>query len=301
LKDVFDFIVSDNKDAMAQYQSGEEANYLPTRNLKITVNPDEVIKTGTVPTADRDKIAPEVQFTYPGQMVTKDNLALLDILVHNNWKRPIYFTVTVPNESMIGLDKYMYNEGFAYHLLPLKPDTTVAPLEGTNTSVMYTNVMDKFKWGNLKTAQYLDHESLTMFYPLIGRVYLTLAQNMYKEGHPDLAKKALEKYVDVTPNTIPIQEVAVRKYYMSELYYHLSEKEKADKTLNQISDYLFNSLDYNYVQFKDSKQTQGTEIQFGLSLLNAMVTLTKTENPALYAQYKSKLDAYAKDFGADVR
>ncbi|MES2428600.1 MAG: DUF2723 domain-containing protein [Bacteroidota bacterium] len=300
LKDVFDFIVSDNKDAMLQYQSGEDANYLPTRNLKITINPDEVIQTGTVAAADRNKITPEVQFTYPGQMVTKDNLAMLDILAHNNWKRPIYFTVTVPNESLMGLDRYLYNEGFAYHLLPLKPDTTAAHLESTNTPVMYTNVMDKFKWGNMKTARYLDHESLTMFYPLIGRVYLTLAQNLYKEGHPDLAKKALYKYLDVTPNIIPIQEVAARKYYMCELAYHLGETEMANKTIKQISDYLFNSLDYNYLQFKDGKAIS-SEIQFGLSLLNAVVTLTKTENPALYTQYKAKLDAYAKDFGADIR
>jgi hypothetical protein len=119
LKDVFDFMLSDNKDAMAQYENGESVNYLPTKNLKITINPDEVIKTGTVPAGQRDKIASEVEFSYPGQFVAKDNLALLDILSHNNWKRPIYFTVTVPNESMIGLGKYMYNEGFTYHLMPL--------------------------------------------------------------------------------------------------------------------------------------------------------------------------------------
>ncbi|MGF7082741.1 protein O-mannosyl-transferase family [Mucilaginibacter sp. UYCu711] len=301
LKDVFDFMLSDNKDAMAQYENGESVNYLPTKNLKITVNADQVIKTGTLPADKRDQIAPEVNFTYPGQFVTKDNLALLDILSHNNWKRPIYFTVTVPSESMIGLGKYMYNEGFTYHLLPLKPDTAAQPLESTNSMVMYNNMMNKFKYGNMKTASYLDHESLTMFYPLISRLYTNLAENLYKEGHADLAKNALRKYNDVMPDIIPAQEVAVRKYYMAELAYRLGETAMANKNIAQVADYITNSLDYNYTLFKDGNTSMNRDVQFGISLLNGIVNLTKTHNPAVSAAYKAKLDVYVKEYGVNLQ
>jgi hypothetical protein len=301
LKDVFDFMLSDNKDAMAQYENGESVNYLPTKNLKITVNADEVIKTGTLPADKRGQIAPEVEFTYPGQFVTKDNLALLDILSHNNWKRPIYFTVTVPNESMIGLGKYMYNEGFNYRLLPLKPDTAAIPMESTNTMVMYNNMMNKFKYGNMKTASYLDHESVNMFYPLIGRLYVNLAENLYKEGHPDLAKNALRKYNDVMPDIILGQEVAVRKYYMCELAYRLGETAMANKNIARIEDFLTNSLDYNYTLFKEGNTSMNRDVQFGISLLNGIVTLTKTYNPALSAKYKAKLDVYVKEYGVNMQ
>jgi hypothetical protein len=301
LKDVFDFMLSDNKDAMAQYENGESVNYLPTKNLKITINPDEVIKTGTVPAGQRDKIASEVEFSYPGQFVAKDNLALLDILSHNNWKRPIYFTVTVPNESMIGLGKYMYNEGFTYHLMPLKPDTTAIPMESTNTMVMYNNMMNKFKYGNMKTASFLDHESINMFYPLIGRLYTNLAENLYKEGHANLAKNALRKYNDVMPDYIPVQEVAVRKYYMAELAYRLGENAMAAKNIAQVTDYITNSLDYNYTLFKEGNTSMNRDVQFGISLLNGIVTLTKTYNPALSAKYKAKLDVYVKDYGVNMQ
>ena len=179
---------------MVEYNNGEMANYLPTNKFKLTVNPDEVVKTGTVAAADKAKIAPELDWTFAGRYVTKDVLAMMDILAHNDWKRPVYFSITVPNSNMIGLDKYMYNEGFAYRLLPMKPDTAIAPLEATNTSTMYNNIMSKYKWGNMKNASYLDHESMTMFYPLITRLYATLADNLLKEGHQDLAKKALKKY-----------------------------------------------------------------------------------------------------------
>jgi hypothetical protein len=210
LKDVFDFITSDKKEAMVEYNNGDVANYLPTNKFKLTVNADEVVKTGTVPAADKDKIAPEMDWTFNGRYVTKDVLAMMDILSHNNWKRPIYFSVTVPNSNMIGLDKYMYNEGFAYRLLPLKPDTAVGPLEASNTGEMYENMMTKYKWGNMKNASYLDHESMTMFYPLITRLYSTLADDLAKAGKPDSARKVLKMYVEVMPCSINSLEIAVR-------------------------------------------------------------------------------------------
>jgi len=298
LNKVFDFITSDNKDAMAQYQNGDQVNYLPTKNLKITVNADEVIKNGAVPVEEKGMITPVMEFKYPDNYVAKNNLALLDILAHNNWKRPIYFTVTVPEESMIGLDKYLYNEGFAYRLLPLKPDTAATPLESANTLVMYNNLVNKFKWGNMKNARYLDHESLTMFYPMITHLYLTLAQNLLKEGHVDLVKNTLHKYMDVMPAILPVQEATVRKYYLSEIAYRVNEKDMADKTIAQLDDYITNSLSYYYVLFKDGKAgVNNNDIRFDMSLLNGLVVLTKNFNPALSAKYNKQLVDYAAEFG----
>ncbi|MFD2870896.1 protein O-mannosyl-transferase family [Mucilaginibacter ximonensis] len=307
LKDVFDFIVSDNKEAQAQLQDGSSTNYLPTRNLKITINPDEVIKTGTVPADQKDKIASELDFTYGSNMVLKDNLAIMDIIAHNNWKRPIYFTVTAPPDNMLGLTNYMYNEGFAYRLLPLKPDTTMnknvmqtGAIESTNSLVMYNNMMSKFKWGNFKTAQYLDHESLTQFYPLIARLTMGLTDNLIKEGHPDLAKNLLNKFNDVMPDGIPVQEIAVRKYYMAEDEYKLGMTAMAEKTVKQLEDYLTNSLDYNYTLVKDGQANQN-EVQFGISLLNGLVQLTKEKNNlTLSNAYKAKLDQYIKEFNINM-
>jgi hypothetical protein len=302
LKDVFEFITSDNKDVMAQLQDGSSSNYLPTKNFKITINADDIIKTGTLPAEKKDQIVPEMDFTYPGSFVTKDNLAMMDILAHNNWKRPVYFTVTCPPSNMMGLDKYMYNEGFAFRLLPLKPDTSAVPLEATNSMVMYNNLCNKFKYGNFKTASYLDHESLTQFYPLINRVYLNLAEGLQKEGHTDLAKNTLHKFNDVMPDIIPIQEVAVRKFYMAETAYRIGEKAMADKAVSRVADYIINSLNYHYTVFKDNKQSANSgEIQFGISLFNALVGLTKTYNPALYAKYQPQLEIYVRDFGVNMK
>jgi len=303
LKDVFEFITSDNKQVMAQLQSGEDVNYLPTKNFRLSVNPDQVISTGTLPADKKAQIDTVLNFTYPGAYVTKDNLALMDVLAHNNWKRPIYFAVSVPTESFLGLNKYLYNEGFAYRLLPLKPDTATAASESgqANSLVMYNNLMNKFKWGNLKTAKYLDDVSSTQMFPLITRSYLSLIDNLRKEGHADLAKNALEKYREVTPDIIPAPEIAWRQFYMAKLSYELGQTELADKEINKIADYINNSLVYNYLQFKDGKPADNNQIRFSLSLLNQIVSFTKTYNPALSEKWKAPLDHYIKDFGATLQ
>jgi MFS family permease len=179
LKDIFDFISSDDKSTMVQYNGGDYSNYLPTKNFKMTIDKDEVIKSGVVPDSDRSRLADSMTWKYNSNYVMKDNLAMFDILVHNHWKRPICFTVTVGPDNLIGLEPYLYKEGFTYHLMPYKIDTSIRDQsEKINTMVMYNNLMTKFKWGEFKTAKYLDHESTTMFYPVMMTTFLDLTQGL---------------------------------------------------------------------------------------------------------------------------
>jgi hypothetical protein len=299
LKEVFDFITSDNKESMVQYQSGESANYLPTKNFKLTVNADDVIKGGTVTADKKDQIVPEMDWTYPGKYVTKDNLAMMDILAHNNWKRPVYFASTVPSDNMLGLDRYLYSEGLTYRLMPFKPDTTAAPQENSNTLIMYNNMVNKYRYGNYKTAKYLDHESLNLFYPLITRLYATLADNLLKEGHIDLAKNALKKYDEVMPSQIISSELAVRKYYMVESLYRMGDPTLANKLANQIDDYIIDQLKYSYMLYQKSDAGLNTrDVQLFLSLLNGMEGLTKTyKQDALSTKIGAQLKDYGTKFG----
>ncbi|WP_121812748.1 glycosyltransferase family 117 protein [Mucilaginibacter kameinonensis] len=299
LKDVFDFITSDKKEAMVEYNNGDVANYLPTNKFKLTVNADEVVKTGTVAATDKDRITPEMDWTFNGRYVTKDVLAMMDILTHNDWKRPIYFSVTVPNSNMIGLDKYMYNEGFAYRLLPLKPDTAVGPLEASNTGKMYENMMTKYRWGNMKNASYLDHESMTMFYPLITRLYSTLADDLAKAGKPDSARKVLKKYDEVMPTTINSLEIAVRKYYMIENAYRLNDIPLGNKLANLVDDYVNNQLNYSYALLqKGETNLENRDLQYSMQILGGLVEFSKQyKQPQLFNKFNTQLSGFEKKFG----
>ena len=168
LKNLVEFLLSDADADKVGYENGDKQNFLPTKNFKLSVNPQEVLASGTLPANLKDQITPALTWTYNKNHVTKDNLGLLDILAHNNWKRPIYFAITVPSDNYAGLDKYLYKEGFAYRLLPLQQSATPTERELLNTNTMYTNMMTKFRWGNMKNANYLDTESNRMMLIIIN-------------------------------------------------------------------------------------------------------------------------------------
>lgn len=303
LKEVFDFLTSDKEEAMVQYQNGDKSNYLPTKDFKMTINPDEIVKTGTVPADLKDKIVPVMQWKYASNYVTKDNLALMDILAHNDWKRPIYFTITVGSENLMGLDKYLYNEGFAYRLQPRAIDTAVTPLEATNTMTMYNNMMTKFKWGNMKNARYLDHESLTMFYPIILKQFAMLVEHLVKDGRTDLAKQALERYDNVMPELVPYADIEIKKYYLIEQAYKLGETSLANKWVDQMDDYLNNLLGYNYTIMQNgSGDVNSRELQLSMSLLNGVVTLAHDFHQTdRYNKLNAQLADYSKKLGTVAR
>ncbi|MBK0378107.1 DUF2723 domain-containing protein [Mucilaginibacter segetis] len=295
LKELFDFITSDDSQAKITYQNGESDNYLPTKNLKLTVDPEEVIKAGYVAANQKDRITTQMDFTFPGKYLTKDNLAMMDILAHNNWKRPIYFTVTVGSDNMLGLDRYMYNEGFAYRLMPFKPDTTSQQFDNSNTMIMYNNMMNKFKYGNMKNARHLDNTSSTLYYPLVTGLFTTLADNLINEGYVDLAKKALKKYEQEIPDRVQSSDIAIKKYYMARSAYAVNDIAMATKLINLVDDYVIDQLRYNYQLYQnDSHSVNTRDVQIELSILNSMVSLTTNYKQTDLAK---KLEAQLQDYG----
>jgi len=295
IKELFDFISSDDKRAMVQYQSGEFGNYLPTKSIKIGVNPEEIVKNGVVSADQKNNITDSVKFKYTSNYVMKDNLAMFDILAHNNWKRPICFTVTVGGENMIGLQPYLYKEGFVYHLMPLKPDTSVRDqLEKVNVPVMYDNVMNKFKFGKFKTAKYLDHESTTMFYPVMIATFLDLAQSEIKAGHPELALKVLHKYDEVLPDLDIDIRTADSKYFIAQTAYQLHDTVLGAKLATSIDNYLVDQLDYDYTLLQSNNgNLNPRDVGFSLQIINSMADMAKEAHQTALT---NKLQAQVKDY-----
>ena len=259
IKEVFDFITSDDARTKVAYSNGESLNYLPTKNFKLTVNPDEVIANGVIPADQQDKITNTMEWKYPGNYVTKDNLAMIDILAHNNWKRPICFTATTSVESMAGLLPYLYKEGFTYHLMPLKHDSTQHDYGKINSKVMYSNVMDKFKFGNFKRAKYLDNISTQQFYDVVETTFLNLAQGLIKDGQPKLALNALHKFDAEMPDINPDIDTASKKYLLAETAYKLHDAGLGKRYIESVDNYITDQLDYNYTLL--DKQDPGLDIR----------------------------------------
>lgn len=137
----------------------------------------------------------------PRQFITKAQLMVMDLIVHNNWERPIYFAVTTGSEAYMGLEPYFQLEGLAYRLTPIfHTDYDRDNMSGGVASeLMYDNVMNKFQWGNIDTKDiYLDENNRRMVTNL--RMQLNnLAEQFIIENKMDKAAAVLNKALTALP------------------------------------------------------------------------------------------------------
>ena len=295
LKDVFDYIISDKSELRSG--RGVRFNTIPTKNLKITVDKNAV-KEYNVVTADQQKaVADSVTWRYNSDFIMKDDLAILDILAHNDWKRPVCFTVTIGTSNLAGLQNYLYREGFTYRLLPLKPDTTLSDQTlKTNTAVMYNNLMHKFRFGNYKNARYLDEESRTMFYSVTTAAFSLLAQDLIKHDRRDLAANVIQKYDTEMPEILVDMRAANNRLTLTKIAYQLNQKVIGTKMAEGIDKYVTDQLDYYSRQLYHSS-VNGNAIVTGIQILKDLAQLSKAAGQAtFYKQLVAKTDGYQTKF-----
>ncbi|MCJ8209317.1 DUF2723 domain-containing protein [Mucilaginibacter sp. RS28] len=298
LKEVFDFMMSEDPQAKLQYEDGTIENYLPTKNFMLTVDKKAVLQNGVVSPDQIGLLTDTMKWKFPGNYLNKGQLALMDILAHNNWKRPICFSALM-NDEMLGLKPYMYKEGMVYRLLPLKEQQKDEEQgDQLNLQAMYKNMLEQYRYGNMKHAKYLDEQSRNLFYPMTLNNFISLAQHLDMNGQKSLAVKAIRKMDEVLPDLNPYIEITAQKYYLADTAYHLQEVNLANKYVKSTTAYLKDQLDYNYHLYQNDADTVNVrEVQVGMWTLNQMTDLTKKYNqPVLYAQLDKELKDYEQKF-----
>ncbi len=304
VSDVFDFVTSDDQRTMVQYNNGTYTNYLPTRNFKLTVKPDEIMANNVIAPQQVSLLTDTIKWKLPVDGLTKEKLAMVDILSHDHWKRPICFAVSVGQENLFGMQQYLYQEGFTYRLMPLKPDSAYSDREPqANSLVMYDNMMNKFRYGNFKTAKYLDQQSTQMFYPQMVQAFAILATNLLKDGRADLAKNALRKYDAVMPDINPSLMAAQGKISIADTSYKLHDALLGDKLVASVDGYLTDQLDYNYYQLQNNAaEVDGDMVQNGIRFIYEMTTITKQGGDArLSDKLAAQVTDYENKFGAILK
>jgi hypothetical protein len=201
LKDLFDIINNDDSKLKMNTSQVGMIDFFPTSNFMVTYDSAQLVSSGAVSKEMADSLV-NIQWRYPGRAIEKANLMILDLLATNNWKRPVYFVSTTGPDTYIGLDDYLHLEGMAYRLLPVKARQVEKQTGGVNTVVMYDNLMNKFKWGNInKPGIYLD-ETITRMAMNSRSMFARLAETLILEGKTDSAKKVLDRCLEIIPETV---------------------------------------------------------------------------------------------------
>jgi hypothetical protein len=295
IKQLMEFVGSEDPQAKIQTQSGMELSYLPTDKVLIPVDSALVVGNGTVPKGMESQVLKALPWKINKQYLMKNDLMIMDIISTNNWKRPVYFAVTVGDDAYMNLEPYFQLEGLAYRLVPMRMQTFDGQTGKANTDIMYENMMNKFKWGGMSNdGVYMDENNLRMTMNLRNN-FARLAEALIAEGKNDKAKKAIEKCMQEMPRkNIPYN------YFMlpvAEVYYKLGMNKEAETLLKDIAAIYEEDLTY-YFRFKgklaESIDTERQQAMAVMQRLGQVARMNKQEKLAneLDARFKKLTTSY---------
>jgi hypothetical protein len=275
IKDVVDFVASDNPQTKLESQMGSRYDYVPTKKFRLSVDSAKVLSNGTVSEKDADKIVTAIEWDIPRNHLGKSELIVMDILAHNNWERPIYY-VTTGQEGTLGLDNYMQLDGFAYRLVPIKsPSSNQLNAGRINTDTLYENLMNKFKWGRMNESDvYLDNYHVkTISIVRMRNRFSRLAIELMNEGKREKAIEVLDRIVELTPREkIPYDNYTIG---IAEAYYKCNEIEKANALISEFTEICDRLITYYLEQSKRVIEGSSYEIRYHLQMLQTMFIVTQ--------------------------
>lgn len=238
-----------------------------------------------------------IRWEIKGQAVEKANLMIMDLLATNNWKRPVYFVMTTGADTYIGLDKYFHLEGLAYRLLPVKAQAIEGQVGEVNTDMMYDNLMNRFKFGNMNDpGVYIDETNARMVMNIRG-LFGRLADALIREGKTDSAKKVLDRCFEMMPETVVGYDFFTVPLISG--YYRAGETAKANAIAEKLSKNVTGDLDY-FFSFPDKDlKPMDLSIQeavFTMQRLNGALKDAKQETLAAQteATFKKYYDLYVE-------
>lgn len=303
LKDLMAVLTSDNKADKIEMGDGSFENFLPSRKLKLSVDADQLVKTQTIKARDKEKATSSMEWTIDKKFIGKADLAVYDILANNNWKRPIYFATSSSQDTYMGLDKYLYMEGYAYRLLPLKrdPKDTRDKSQVMNTEVMYENVMNKMDFSGFNKASYLDEQSRGIAQGTWSSNN-TLATNLINEGKNEAAHALMMKSI----KDLPLRNYEIRdtlnKFDAISILYHLNDQKQANIMAKATVSFLNQELNYIASLAPDIQRGYIRNIQWGLSILNGLDQETEKNkqaelNKEIRTKFKNFESIFTKSLG----
>ena len=301
--DVFlDFITQDEK----EYKYGEilkrqgydisglrsqdlNANFLPTENIKIPVNIENVLKYNIVNKNKSDLIENEIIINIKSQALYKNRLIMLDIIAQNEWRRPIYFTGgAFGDEDYIWMKDYLQLDGMCYKLIPIKTEVDESnPYEmGMVDSQKMLSIVKNWEWGSKDSNEiYLDVESRKNSITYRGNISRLIDQ-LILENKIDEA----ENILDICMEKMPVNEYG---YYtllepFLNAYYMINKPKKARKIFDDIAVKYQESLFYFSTVSNSNKNRYAEDIYIDIERYRSLVDVILNHEEGEYLETRMK-------------
>ena len=273
LDKLIEFVASDNPQTQRKLRDGTSIDFLPTSKVSLAVDSALVVSNGTVRPEDADKIVKVMEWDLRQNGIGKNDLMILDLIAHNNWQRPIYFT-SIIHSNINGLNDFFQLEGLAYKLVPIKSNSQGGRLPHIPSDLLYDRFVNQFEWGGIADKNtWVDY--YTQRTSMILRLrynYKLLADQLLTEGQPDKAETVLDKICEEMP-----KEQFPYDFFTAgiiESYYACGAMEKANELVNEYVNELIQDL--NYYLEGDLGGSVETEARQAASVLTDLSRMTRT-------------------------
>lgn len=272
-------LIKDEHPALAVPTSISSYNSVPAKNFYLPIDSAKVMEMGIIPEQFASRLSDRMTWSMKGRGLEKKDLAILDLIVNNNWERPIYFNNTSASSVNFNLKDYMVQEGNAFRLLPIKSQTSGEMF--VNTDIMFDNMINNFHWRELDNPTVYYSEDYRNFVLNHRASFNTLIENLLAEGKTEKAREALMKCLEFMPdNVIRYDHFSVQQVGYLIL---VGEEEKAIEMAELISQRSDEMLTYLYT----TGNLDRFELQKNLISLSELArTFRGTENLELASKYE---------------
>ena len=279
----------------------KDFHVIPTDTVYVTIDKEAVKRSGMMMASD--SIPDKMVISLKGKgALYKGDLMMLELIANSNWDRPIYVATTVGQENYMNLGENFVQEGLANRITPFHTHDTnsrgdLVPVKGVanfDTEKVYDNVMNKYKYGNVKQEGiYLD-ETVTRMCYTHRRLLATLAVSLIDEGKTDQAKKVLEKCEQELPASNVPHDYAGGSLDLARAYSLTGQKQKAQQLVDQLwkksQQYLMWYCSLDGYRFSGSQRD--CQIQF--LVMNHLLDLQTDIDEKKADQRSKELDALAQ-------
>jgi hypothetical protein len=288
LKDMIDFIKSDDPQTYIPLQNGDKIKFFPSKKVKLTVDSAACIKYGIVPKHLANKMVDTIYWTIKSNQLYKNDIMLLDLIASSNWRRPLCFAAPNSVSHCFNVDSFMLVQGWVYKFMPVKaePNDYIQGMGGVDPITSYDILTNKCAWGNLNDPHvYVDPESLNNSVRPKTNILRT-AQSLMDIGKKKDAVILMDQYFKYFPDSKIPYDMYVLPF--AELYFKAGENKKAIDLVERISQICTQNLDYYFSFSGNNKEYYQEDIQTSLGMLKRMNSIASQNKQQKLA---AKLDS----------
>lgn len=288
LRTYIKLVKEDDSQVKAAVSSGDMMTVIPTRMVSLDVDTSYVRKAGVLPDGYTGPIPSAINWDLGKNNLLKSDLLMLDMIVTNNWKRPIYFASTLQGSNYMGLKQYMYLEGMAYRLLPIASGSGDG---GVNAEKMYDHMMKKFYYRGLNDSTRFFDENYRRFPLSLRNSFVRLADALANEGQTEKAKEVIKKCFEAMPDAAIPYDPYVPRFVGVML--KVGMKSEAAKITQIMRARSVSELKYYGGSGKNSPMA-AAEIQNNLFIIQElMLTYARSNEEAKASELEELLKQYA--------